>query len=382
MLTLGSERSTAPNKMIKGLSINMSQLITKNQLFDDLDDEIKQEFFADVFACIEDINDCALMLEQNHDLDIIDRMFRALHTVKGNCNMVFLEEFVETSHKLEDFFTGIKKGEIDYQNEYGQFAVVVVNSIGKQLEALRKTHVFDLCVLQNLELIIKQIADFPADMRLLNAKKACIAIEDNHFNLTRVLLGAKSSQAFSFENATDLEFFSFISNHLTQADEQHKIFIKITEKVALSLNNQLGNKADDTQLKAALLLLLLSNVIRSKKCKINLCIEQVFMAAGFLKRMSGWSQATKLVLQSLECFDGSGKPYGLKGDQIEPAAQVIGLAFEFGLIVTNNLNLDYKQSLFKAVKQINTQRETRYKSKLIERFNLLIKSEYLTQQQW
>ncbi|MCW9015540.1 MAG: hypothetical protein OQJ89_01105, partial [Kangiellaceae bacterium] len=69
-----------------------------SEAFDELEDEIKQEFYEDVVAAISDINECATTLESGADAQVIDRMFRSLHTVKGNCNMVFLEDFVEATH--------------------------------------------------------------------------------------------------------------------------------------------------------------------------------------------------------------------------------------------------------------------------------------------
>ncbi len=360
----------------------MSLSHVDNPAFNELDDETKQEFFEDVVAAIGDVNDCASLLASGADAQVIDRMFRALHTVKGNCKMVFLEEFVDTSHKLEDLFSDIRSGEIAYQDIFGQFAVVVINEIQKQLEQLIKTQQADLTVLKSMESIIDKIECFPSNERASVAERAIIAISDGHFNLDLVAIDNEHGRAFSFTDATDLEFFEFIGDKLSAANPNHEKFLKITKDLALSLNEKLGRKADIDQINAAIYLLVLSNSIRREDSKFELALEQVFFASGLLDRIPGWAQASSLVHKSLENHDGSGVPNGLSGEDIEPAAQVLGLAFEFGYQVVNHLSMGYKQSLFTAVKAINAKKDTRYKSRLIERFNSLIKQEYLTAQKW
>jgi len=161
----------------------MSLQPLNNPAFNELEDEIKQEFFEDVVSAINDVNECATLLESGSDAQVIDRMFRGLHTVKGNCNMVFLEEFVVTSHKLEDLFSDIRSGDIEYQDVFGQFAVVVINEIQKQLETLIQTQQTDFEVLKKLESIIDKIEHIPGNERASAAERAIIAINDGHFNL-------------------------------------------------------------------------------------------------------------------------------------------------------------------------------------------------------
>ena len=138
--------------------------------FNELDDEIKQEFYEDVSAAVKDINKCASLLEAGADAQVIDRMFRALHTVKGNCNMVFLTPFVEASHKLEDFFSDIRGGDIEYDDHYGQFAVEVVNAISAELASLITSQDANVEVLKQLENIIDTLENSPVEERLIVAE--------------------------------------------------------------------------------------------------------------------------------------------------------------------------------------------------------------------
>ncbi|WP_196140565.1 Hpt domain-containing protein [Aliikangiella sp. G2MR2-5] len=352
------------------------------QAFEELDDEIKQEFFEDVVAAIADVNECASILEAGADAQVIDRMFRSLHTVKGNCKMVFLDSFVEASHKLEDLFSKIRSGQIEYHDTYGEFAVVVINEIQKQLEKLIQRQSVSGMTLTSIENLISQIESVDSSERLGVAERAVIAVKDGHYNVDLVAVDNEHGRAFSFMDATDLEFFEFISDKQAQTDSSHEKFLHIVNDMALSLNQMLNRKVEEDQLKAAITFLTLSNKIRIEESPADLTMDQVFFASGLLARMPGWSIASDLILQSLESHDGSGHPNGLAGDEIPPAAQVLGLAFEFGYIILNSESPGYKESLFSAVKVINAKKDSRYKARQVERFNDLIKSEYLTEQRW
>ena len=348
--------------------------------FCELEDEIKQEFYEDVQAAIKDINECAVILEDGADAKVIDRMFRALHTVKGNCNMVFLVEFVNASHRLEDLFARIRAGEIEYADTYGKFAVIVVNAIDEQLQSLIEQQVADGGVLSKIEKLIKTIEEANTETQLETTEKALIAVQDGHFNIDLVAVDQEHGRAFSFLDATDLEFFQFIIDQQVKVEPDHHFFVEVSESLALSLNQKLSQSIDEQQMRAAIAFVGLSRRLSSNPATID--VEQVFFASGLLSRMSGWGIAAEIALQMRENHDGSGIPQGLEGDAIKPAAQVLSLAVEFALVALENSQAGYKQSLFTAVKAINAQKNTRFKARLIERFNDVIKQEYLTQQKW
>lgn len=366
------------------LIINMGIEVdaSKYAAFNELDDEIKQEFYEDFYAAVKEINECAEVLESGTDSEVIVRMFRSLHTIKGNCNMVFLNSFVDVSHKLEDLFSNIRSGQIDYHHDYGQFAVTAINVIKEQIKKLLEESFADDMVLSKLEGIIHTIQEADHSDKLAITEKAIIAIEDRHYNLEMVAIDQEEGSAFSFLDATDLEFFQFVANKQYSVDSNYKQLLQICQTMAMKLNAMLGQSIDEEQLKVAVIFLGLSRrVVESTEVK-DLVINQVFFASGLLSRMPGWDIAAETVLQCYESFDGSGAPKGLQGDDISPAAQVIGLAFEFSLLVILNSTKGYKESLFVAVKVINAKKDTRYKSRLIDRFNNLIKAEYLNNKMW
>jgi len=349
------------------------------EAFSELEDEIKQEFYEDVVAAIRDVNACVIELEETVDESIIDRMFRSIHTVKGNCNMVFLDDFVNSAHQLEDLFSSIRCKEIDYNNVYGRFAIQVVNIIQQQLESIIETTKADGEILTNIKQLISQVQAAEADQRVLITEKAITAIDDGHFSIDMVVQDVGDGHAFSFLDATDMEFFEYLSGRQQQNDTEEK-FYGICFELAFKLNQMLANSADEQQLEAAIIFLHLSQKIDRKEEYTDLTLQHGIIASGLLSRLHGWNEAADLCMQVMEFDDGSGLPKSLKGTDIHPAAQVLALSFDFAFQIISNPNQVYKQSLFAAVKMINSKKEIRYKDRLIQRFNQLVKTEYLTHQ--
>lgn len=345
--------------------------------FSELDDEIKQEFYEDVVAAIADINKCVLELEESVDESVIDRMFRAIHTVKGNCNMVFLTEFVNSAHQLEDLFSSVRSKTIAYDAVYGRFASQVVNQIQHQLELMIETGKADGDILSNLKLLIDQVQAASDGERVDTTEKATIAINDGHFTIGMIVQDSEDGHAFSFMDASDIEFFEYIS-HRHQLNHNHHQFYEICSVLANKLNSLLARAADQEQLHAAIIFLHLTQKVEPNGAATELNIQQCIIASGLLSRMPGWSPAAELCIQAMEYHDGSGAPKALKGSDIPPAAQVLTLSFDFAFQILAVPAQSYKQALFSAVKEINSKKDTRYKEKLIQRFNNLIKTEYLT----
>ncbi len=351
------------------------------EAFTELESDVKQEFYDDISSAVDDVILCAQELDQAIQSDVIDRMFRAIHTVKGNCNMVFLEHFVASIHQLEDFFSEIRTGNIHYHAVYGRFAEKIVVLIRTQIKHLIETTHADGEILDHCKSLISELLQADKDVRESLAKKAIAAIDAGHFSTSLIVQQGDSGHAFSFMDATDIEFFEFISSSRQQNDSCQD-FYPICLEIAQKLNQMLTNSADPDQLKAAIIFLYLSrkNVSQSDFSELN--VQQCIMASGILSRMAGWSNASELCIQAMESHDGSGLPNGLVATQILPAAQVVRLAFDFAYNIVKTSGVDYKQRLFSAVKSINAQKDSHYKDRLIQRFNQLIKTDYLTQQKF
>ncbi len=77
-------------------------------------DPIIEAFFEEAEELLSDYEEGLLTLEGGSvDPEVLHRIFRSAHTLKGNSAMLGLEEIAHFTHALEDLLDGLRKGERD-----------------------------------------------------------------------------------------------------------------------------------------------------------------------------------------------------------------------------------------------------------------------------
>ena len=78
-----------------------------------MDNPALEEFVEEVEEIIEDLEEGVLLLEeQPKKRSLIDRIFRAMHTIKGGAGMVMETELAEYAHHFENLLDKARNGEI------------------------------------------------------------------------------------------------------------------------------------------------------------------------------------------------------------------------------------------------------------------------------
>jgi len=78
----------------------------------DLTDEIVQDFLIEAGEILGRLSNQLVELEsQAGDKDLLNAVFRSFHTIKGGAGFLSLENLVEVSHKAEDVFDLLRRGE-------------------------------------------------------------------------------------------------------------------------------------------------------------------------------------------------------------------------------------------------------------------------------
>ncbi|OGV55579.1 MAG: hypothetical protein A2017_14575 [Lentisphaerae bacterium GWF2_44_16] len=80
------------------------------------DDEVLQIFYAESKEHLDGMEDDLLALEKqgvDFDSDLVNRIFRAVHTIKGGCGFFGLEKLSSLSHSMENILDRIRKKELD-----------------------------------------------------------------------------------------------------------------------------------------------------------------------------------------------------------------------------------------------------------------------------
>jgi chemosensory pili system protein ChpA (sensor histidine kinase/response regulator) len=99
---------------------------------DDVPEEILEFFQPEAEEHLQIVSDCLLSLEGNKNPDEINKLFRAIHTVKGSAAQVGLRRLGGIAHRVEDLIGRLRDGEIEPSPE-------VIDICLESVDVLKKT---------------------------------------------------------------------------------------------------------------------------------------------------------------------------------------------------------------------------------------------------
>lgn len=374
--------------------------------FSELDQDLINDFYGSVQEALEEIATCRRMLEQSvTDRELLNRMFRAVHSLKGNCNMMFLPLFVEVTHKLEEIFDDIRKDRYPYDNAFTAFALAALGDVDEQLRALIQNKAFDGEVLSKISKLITPIRQASNDAeRVSLAKRVAAAILDRNYELPKATApdsGAAMSAVTApmvpvggggQTQAGDMEFMSDIASALDSCHPRWHGKVSRELELCKLMNQALQAGIPDEQMTAAVFFHdvgmtwlpaeLWKPWDQLSVSEKTMCARHVAWAAGLLRRWPGWQMAALMIEQHHECVDGSGLPFGLTGEAISMGGSLLALADRFYEATTSLADAGYKQSLLGAVKQINALSGRVLPEQVVTTFNSVIRQHYLASARW
>lgn len=81
------------------------------------DSEFLETFTAEAEERLQALSEGLLKLEQSsHDEELLKRMFREAHTLKGSAGMMGLPAINEIAHRIEDIFSSLQKGQLQVES--------------------------------------------------------------------------------------------------------------------------------------------------------------------------------------------------------------------------------------------------------------------------
>ena len=82
------------------------------------DQELLEGFLAETTELLEKLDDDLISLEKNpEDADLMNRIFRSIHTVKGASSFLGFDSLVKVTHKTEDVLNRLRKAELTLNSE-------------------------------------------------------------------------------------------------------------------------------------------------------------------------------------------------------------------------------------------------------------------------
>ena len=119
-------------------------------------DEMLQEFVAEALDLSTEVEEQLLALEKSPDnLEILNAVFRAFHTIKGGAGFMNLSAMVTACHLTENLFDALRTGQAPVTPSAIEAALIASSFVGDQLTAL------------SMGTSIDQLASMPEDLSLL-----------------------------------------------------------------------------------------------------------------------------------------------------------------------------------------------------------------------
>ena len=100
--------------------------------------EIMEDFLIEAFELIEQIDHDLVELEANpEDLELLNRIFRVAHTVKGSSSFLNFDILTELTHHMEDVLNKARKGELKITPDIMDVVLESVDMMKGLLESIR-----------------------------------------------------------------------------------------------------------------------------------------------------------------------------------------------------------------------------------------------------
>src|SRR5215470_3686510 len=113
-LNLSQPESYAPEKFEEPVAAAVTgSYFDALPVDDEVPDEILEFFQSEAEEHLQVVSDCLISLEGNNNPEEINKLFRAIHTVKGSAAQVGLKRLSGIAHRVEDLIGRLRDGEIE-----------------------------------------------------------------------------------------------------------------------------------------------------------------------------------------------------------------------------------------------------------------------------
>ena len=360
--------------------------VTTCPAFSNLDQEIIDDFSECLRENIDAIENCINLLDTDNDSELIHRLFRDMHSFKGNCRMVELDPVAKPIHALEDIVSEMRQGTREYETIYGDFFMSIILRIETMIQTLSRVgeisgepQVLMLAIINDV-LACEPGQDNETVNKALNTLAGASKIEDKP-----TLIQSEEPEPTGSKN--DLAFFKTLSLQLDELDIYKTGRTEALLDLCLRTNTELGKPVCEIQLTAAVYIHdvgmafvppeILKKSTKLTQNELKTIQNHVNMATQLLEKIPGWEIASEIVNQHHERYNGSGYPQGLSEDSITPGAMILSLADTFYAVTHERDDRSFKRALFSATSMINRETGRLFTPSFVEAFNSTIRNRYL-----
>jgi len=121
------------------------------------DQELLEGFLAETTELLEKLDDDLISLEKNpEDADLMNRIFRSIHTVKGASSFLGFDLLVKVTHKTEDVLNRLRKGELTLCPEIMDVVLEAVDLVKTLVSDIKAGEIVD----RDLEEVVAKLIPF------------------------------------------------------------------------------------------------------------------------------------------------------------------------------------------------------------------------------
>jgi HPt (histidine-containing phosphotransfer) domain-containing protein len=326
-----------------------------------------------------------LLIRSPGDKNLINGLFRAIHSVKSNAAMCQLNELVRFAHPLEDVVGEIRAGKLPFNSLLAEVILLGFDWLKHAAQTMSHGRPLDTLGLEDIAKQFRTLAQASPDQadRIARGVIGTITGEvmaDPAAQAVNVQPAVRAEQSDS--RLVDLKLFYAI---ITQLERRSPYWEGRTDrilKLALDTNHVAGNVIDTIQLEAAVLMhdvgmaflpeSLWTKEGRYNELELREMRSHTSLAAALLQRIPGWAGAVIMVAQHHERVDGNGYPQGLAGDQISDGAKLLAIIDAFEAMTHERGDRNYKRSVLRAITEINAS-ENQFDKRWVQFFNRVVK---------
>jgi chemosensory pili system protein ChpA (sensor histidine kinase/response regulator) len=145
---------------------------------DEVPDEILEFFQPEAEEHLQIVSDCLISLEGNNNPEEINKLFRAIHTVKGSAAQVGLKRLGGIAHRVEDLIGRLRDGEIEPSPAVVDLCLESVDVLKK---TLHRQWVDEVEMRTGVDSLLGRIAEFaPMDAEEAEILAEAAGTADSH----------------------------------------------------------------------------------------------------------------------------------------------------------------------------------------------------------
>ena len=341
--------------------------------FEDIEDYVIEEFVTEFHEVHAEIENILLALENMPtNANLLNNIFRHVHTVKGNLQMIGLDPISEFVHSLENVLDKIRKNKLTFDRQLSDVILLSMDLTREMCDTVFGREPLSISTARAVQKELNNIANSHQDKMSFYAR-AIVKILDPNDNET-----------LSPEHNADLDFFSQTSILMESRSPYWEGRTERILQIARDINEQAGYAVNPDQLDAAVymhdcgmafisldILHKSSKLTKNEFDKIKTHPE---VGAKLLNRLSGWGEAEQIIVEHHEREDGKGYPNQIRGKDICDGAKILAIADTFEAMTQERANREYKRPLLRAISEINSCIGLQFSKEWVDIFNDVIRS--------